>query len=322
MLSPFKPHPLIRGGYLQTVAGQVFAEPQPLADYATESVTLSDGDQLVLHVDKPDTPTPKHPVVLLLHGLGGSSVSTYILRITSKLLKLGYEVVRFNHRGAAKGTEHLARNIYHAGRMADVHAALTHLAATRTGRPVLIAGFSLSANMLLRYLGEGSVAANISATLAVCPPIDLQDCADALAAAINRPIDLYYTRRLMQTADTRQKLFPDLKPTQFPKKMSLKRFDELYTAPQAGFGSASEYYAHASSKPLLIAVTVPTTILAAADDPVCPIAGFADARVSKHIALQIERSGGHMGFVSARPTEFGDRRWLDAAVVSWVRQHT
>jgi predicted alpha/beta-fold hydrolase len=129
---------------------------------------------------------------------------------------------------------------------------------------------------------------------------------------------MYYTRRLIRTAETRAKIFPELGRPQWPRRMSLRLFDEVYTAPQAGFANARAYYEYASAKPYLPTIKVPTTILAAADDPVCPISAFRDAKCSAQVTTRVESSGGHMGFVAARRTEFGDRRWLDAAVVDWV----
>lgn len=85
-MHPFVPHPLLRGGQLQTVAGQLLGRAPPPGPHTVDTVTLSDGDRLLLHVDAPlPTVTAKAPVVLLMHGLGGSSESAYILRIAAKL---------------------------------------------------------------------------------------------------------------------------------------------------------------------------------------------------------------------------------------------
>lgn len=323
LLSPFIPHPWLRGGQAQTLAGQVMTGAKTPRTYGVERVTLPDGDQLLLHVDLPANPDKdsSRPLVLLMHGLGGSSESSYILRIGAKLNALGYEVVRFNHRGCGRGGESLARQIYHAGRREDLAATLDYLRDRSPGRDVLVVAFSLSANLLLRFLGEARDShahPNLQRAMAVCPPIDLEACSQALDARANKHIDVYFTRRLVATAHARASLFEDHGPVAFPQKMTLRLFDELYTAPRAGFRSRSQYYDQSSARHVTNRIATPTLILAAADDPIIPPASFVGVQLSGAVRFQLEPSGGHMGFISARPTRFGDRRWMDVAVIDWI----
>jgi len=315
---------MLPGGQLQTLAGQLLGPSIQLQQATDELVSLPGGDQLLLHLNAPrPAATPRAPVVLLMHGLGGCSESTYVKRITDRLTGRGYTVARFNHRGCGRGAERLARGIYHAGRTEDLAAALAHLGTRYPGRPLLVAAFSLSANLLLKHLGDAGIQGReslIERALAVCPPVDLERCSQALSARHNRHIDLFYTRRLMAVANTRSQLFPELGPAAFPRRMNLRLFDELYTAPQAGYSSRAEYYDRASARHVVHAIRTPTLVLAAADDPIIPEHSFAGVRFSDAVTIQMERSGGHMGFIAAKPTRFGDRRWMDGAVVDWVEQ--
>jgi predicted alpha/beta-fold hydrolase len=98
----------------------------------------------------------------------------------------------------------------------------------------------------------------------------------------------------------------------------LRTFDRLYTAPRAGFASREDYYAQCSAKGELSKIRVPTTILAAEDDPIVPSAIFKDAVLAGQVRLWMVPGGGHMGFISRHMTDLGSRRWLDAQVVAWA----
>jgi predicted alpha/beta-fold hydrolase len=94
-------------------------------------------------------------------------------------------------------------------------------------------------------------------------------------------------------------------------------FDSLFTAPLCGFADVHDYYARASSAPLLSRITVPTLILAAASDPIVPITTFETARLSPTTHLHIAPCGGHLGFISARGSD-PDLRWLDWRLADWI----
>ncbi len=303
---------------MQTFAGQLLTPPAPPSSYEVIEVALEDGDRLLLHADGV---SGTKPVVVLFHGLGGSSESSYMLRLSFKLTALGHPVVRFNHRGCGAGGEALAAGIYHAGRAADLAAALAAVGGRFPGAQVQAVGFSLSANMLLKLLADQKAMRalpHVTRALAVCPPVDLEMCSVALDSRRNRVIDRYYTRRMIATAHAKKRAFPAGPAPEFPRRMTLRLFDEVYTAPRAGFPSRKHYYEAASSKHNLFTIGVPTTVLAAADDPIIPEASFAGVRWSSAVAFQLTRTGGHMGFIAARRTRFGDLRWMDLAVVEWV----
>lgn len=319
----FQPHPLIRGGHLQTLVGHFVAKSVSPKSFDRIAVDLIDGDKLQLHVDHPQSMDREtKPVVLLMHGLGGCSESRYILRIAHRLNELGYIAVRFNHRGCGHGGLSLATQIYHAGRTEDIRSSLAVLHQTWPARNILLVSFSLSANMTLLLLGkEPEIATQmprLAGALTICPPVDLAECAEALARRDNKHIDYFYTKLLLQTAHQRSRIHSHIKASAFPRRMSLKKFDEIYTAPQAGFSSIRDYYETCSSQHVLDKITIPTTIIAAADDPIIPPAALTSAKISKQVNIHLQPGGGHMGFITGKKTSLGDFRWMDEAVVRWV----
>lgn len=317
-MKKFHPHRLLFNGQIQTVMAHLFARPPQLARYEVDTVTLADGDRINLHIDRPVQKPDLKNVMLLLHGLGGCSESDYILRIGAKLNALGFPVIRFNHRGCGRGGAPLARSIYHAGRTGDLLDALRHIRATWPGYRISVAAFSLSGNMLLRFLGdysESPEARDLVRAVAVCPPVDLELCSLAISARRNLHLDLYYTRRLIRTAHEKRRLFPEIPEVRFPARTNLRLFDEIYTAKIAGFASRSDYYARSSARPVLGKIKTETAVIYADDDPIIPVESFSDAGFSASTTVYGAPAGGHMGFVAHAPTSWGDRWWMDEAVI-------
>ena len=102
------------------------------------------------------------------------------------------------------------------------------------------------------------------------------------------------------------------------KSKTILEFDEVYTAPVAGCKNADDYYSTCSAKHFLEDINVPTTILCAMDDPFVDPSIFKSVRMSSAIELNTPENGGHMGYLSRRPTPWGDYRWMDFMVVDWV----
>jgi uncharacterized protein len=141
--------------------------------------------------------------------------------------------------------------------------------------------------------------------------------ARSLRSRRNRLIDSFLTLRFIRQAkrvEARKEQAQRLKVPQVFKAWDL---DELYTAKMAGFKSRSEYYSAYSSKKFLATLTVPATILAAADDPVIPAAMFTRG-IPDNVELRLEKHGGHVAFVGWGRNEFGDHRWIDSFVLDWV----
>ena len=141
-LPPFDPHPWLRGGHAQTLAGRYWPTPrQGLASTAHE-MALADGDRLVLLESPPPGWEPTRPTAMLVHGLAGCAESPYMIRLGARLVDMGIRVVRVNLRGAGRGFG-LARGIYHAGRSEDLKAVVNWLGSRDDRSPIAAVGFSL-----------------------------------------------------------------------------------------------------------------------------------------------------------------------------------
>jgi predicted alpha/beta-fold hydrolase len=331
-LPAFRPHPLVRGGHLQTIVGN-FLPNRVQVESVLHRVPLPDGDAIALHDDGGaaipvcQSNNGKQEclphVVILVHGLGGCHQSGYMLRCSAKLRALGYRVFRMDLRGCGAGIG-LARQPLHAGRSEDAAAVLTYVSQHCPAQPIHLVGFSMGANIVLKLAGELSTAApsHLASVMAVSPPIDLVACTQYIQRGFNQLYDRRFVRSLIRHVGQQATLVPDaLSRPLVPRPRRLMEFDSLFTAPLSGFADVHDYYARASSGALLTRIAVPTLIITAASDPIVPVKPFEQASYSPTTQVVIAPCGGHLGFIAAAGMD-ADRRWLDWRVVEWVTSHT
>ena len=315
----FQPHWLFRGGHAQTIAGTYLKSFDTLVETAKHQVTQPDGDVLMLHENCPSDWQPGQRVVLLLPGLTGCHRSGYLRRTASKLNALGVRTFRFDPRGWGAG-EGLAAGWAHAGRTEDVAASLNFIAQLAPNSPVSAAGFSLSGNILLKYLAtHPDKPQHFERAVASCPAIDLAACADQMdQPLINRTYGRHFVRSLVAHVKKIGEW-----PNDFTENMwrnwTLREFDDRLTAAKAGFACSADYYRESSAKPHLPAIDVPTLIIAAYDDPVVPGASFENLAISPSTTLHLTRRGGPLGYIGRSGVD-PDRRWLDWRIVEWLTQ--
>ena len=315
----FVPHPLLRGAHRQTIAAVYL--PGNRSEYRARQcvVPLADGDRLVLHDDRPEAWRPGHRVALLIHGLAGNHSSHYMRRIAGKLNARGVRTFRMDLRGCGAGVA-LARLPYHSGCSTDAMAALEYLAAECPDSPATLVGFSLGGNITLKLLGEleNQPCGALDSGLAVCPPLDLCSAAENIRRTSNRIYDKHFVKLLWAQMQRRRRLVAgvvDVDLTRPPR--TLVDFDQEYTAPVCGFGTAENYYRTCSSAQFVPRIHLPTLILASLDDPLIPNAPYKSLKLPESVQLHLTHHGGHLGFIG-RPGPDPDRRWMDWRVVDWV----
>ncbi|HLN30546.1 MAG TPA: alpha/beta fold hydrolase [Gemmataceae bacterium] len=313
----FKPLPFLSNPHVQTVLGNLWPTKNPAITTRLRKTLVADGDCLVLHDSVPMNWRAGERTALLVHGLGGSHRSGYMLRVADMLLRRGLRVVRMDLRGCGRGAA-LARQTYNGGCSGDVRAAVAEIHKWDPTSPVTLLGFSLGGNIVLKLAGEAACQPLplLERVAAVAPPIDLERCAELLALPGNRLYNFHYSRSLVDQVQRQQQHFPDLPRVRFPRRLTMRIFDELYTAPRGGFQDALDYYRRASSVSLIARITVPTLILTARDDPFIAVDSFERLQAPEHIAVTILRHGGHLGFLG--PDGAGGIRWAERRVVDWV----
>jgi predicted alpha/beta-fold hydrolase len=318
-LSEFRPLPFLGNPHLQTIVANLFQGPAWPLPSRERLVALPDGDRLVLHDSCPRNWQPGMPVVLLVHGLGGSHRSGHVQRMPWLLMPHGFRVVRLDLRGAGRGIAH-ARKFYNSGSSDDVRAALGEIHRWSPASALAAVGFSLGGNIVLKLAGEAvdHPVPGLACVAAVAPPIDLERCAALLALPRNAVYDQHFVRLLVRQVREQRRYFPDLPMLRFPGRMTVRLFDELYTAPRGGYRDALDYYRRAASLPLLGRIGLPCLVLTARDDPFVAVDSFLGLRLSRHVEVRILDRGGHLGFLGWDGK--GGVRWAERRVAEWLTQ--
>ncbi len=313
----FAPLPLLSNPHLQTVLGFYLPGPTLPDPAAPKILPLPDGDSLVLHDSIPEGWQAGDRIALVLHGLAGSARSAQVMRLGYHLLARGMRVVRLDQRGAGDGLP-LARRVYHAGRSEDVRSALAEIHRWSPTSPLVLVGISLGGNLALKLAGEAAVkpVPRLERVVALGPPIDLTRCCALLAQPRNRFYEMFFLRELVANARKRQKTFPDLPPLRLPPTLTMRLFDDLYTAPRSGFTDAVDYYRQASAGPLIEQIGLPTLILTARDDPFIAVEPFEQLKAPPNVTVRILQHGGHVGFVGWDGA--GGFRWAEQRMVEWA----
>lgn len=313
---PFKAHWLFRGGVTQTVLATQFPGEAVLPQRKTHKIQVGAKSALIaLELEAED---PRSSIVLMAHGMGGCSESGYMRRIATKLCSKGFGVFMMNHRGSGPGIG-MSDSLWNGGSSDDLEHMVKHIVKLYPKRSLLLVGFSLSGNVLLKYLGEGrTLPANVHGAFAVNPPVDLKVASRILSRKNGVGIfNRYYMKLIRRQCEALAECHPEAFQPQKPFK-TIWDFDEVYTAPAAGFADVEDYYAKCSAKQFIDAIEIPTVILCARDDPFIPPSVFENLRLNLPINTIFPDRGGHMGYLTSKATPFGDHRWMDYAVVNWV----
>ncbi len=317
----FVPHPWLRNGHLQTVAGRLLRGPKSPLHATYHEIEVCGGDRLTLLDSVPENWAAGKPQALIVHGLGGCARASYVVRVASRLVRMGVRVVRMNLRGAGSGFG-LARGIYHAGRTADLRSVVEWMSRKSQGSPLALVGFSLGANLVLKLASEASDTPldGLDCVLAANPPIDLAACCRQIQRKENRLYDRNFVKQLLCQIGRLHEIYPDLGSVNLPKSLTLLDFDDLYTAPRNGFAGAADYYARNSAADFVPRIEVPGLIIHALDDPFIPVEPFRNITFPQDLALELIPGGGHLGYLSHRAWN-GDRRWLDGRLTVWLAAH-
>jgi predicted alpha/beta-fold hydrolase len=305
------------GGHAQTIWPALASRRPPPATFRRERWPTPDGD--FIDVDFVDAAQPGAPLLVLLHGLEGSSRSHYALAFAHWAQRAGWGYAVPHWRGCS-GELNLAPRAYHSGDHEEVAWLLQRLRA-RARAPLRVVGVSLGGNALLRWAGEAGhdAAALVHAVAAVCAPLDLAAGGRAIGRGFNR---LVYTRMFLHTMKPKALAKLAQHPGLFERAAllaarTLYEFDNVFTAPLHGFRDTDDYWSRASAKPHLARIRVPALALNARNDPFVPAASLPQpGQAGDHVTVWRPAHGGHVGFpAGAFP---GHLMLLPDAVMGWM----
>jgi predicted alpha/beta-fold hydrolase len=319
-LPPFQPRPPWWGADLQTLRDTLRGPRFPVDRGEPHPIPIGAGEQLLALVDRPATAEPR-ALVLLLHGLGGSSQATGVRRLALALQEAGYAVLRLNLRGAGAG-RNLAAGTYAARCTGDLAPALLWARQLAAGRPLFGVGFSLGGTVLLNtVLDPGPPSPLLDGLVAISSPLDLAGCSAAIGLPRNRLYERWLLRSLCRQTLADGRGLSAAERLGLSQVGSIRGFDTLITAPRWGFASVDDYYARASPLPQLQGsspLLPPSLLIQALDDPWVPAAA-AVALAGRQPALPglevvLTPGGGHNGFHAPGGS------WSDQLTLEWLRQ--
>jgi uncharacterized protein len=292
----------LQGAHAQTIYPPLFAR-RPVITYQRERWDTTpngkpDGD--FIDVDRVKGLSTS-PMLVVFHGLEGSSQSIYALNLMAIAQSRGWRGMVPHFRGCSGEINRLPR-AYHSGDAAEIDWILRRVKAEAPEQPVYVVAISLGGNASLKWLGEqGSAATSvIDALAAVSAPLDLMASGEALGRGFNK----FYSRMFLNTMKKSALRKLELHPGIFNGDVvvaaqSLRAFDNEVTAPLHGYRDTDDYWTRASAKPGLANVQVPTLVINAQNDPFLPASALPKkADVSKHVTLNFPLYGGHVGFLS------------------------
>lgn len=327
-IPPFIPHPLLHDRHVMTIAGAKL--PRGLGGF------VEDGERMWLPVDDATSVLveahwqrdPQAPVLVLVHGLSGSSRSPYMLGTAEKAFRRGFSALRLNIRNCG-GTERQTPTLYNAALTDDLHALVSWLGRTRPQAPVCVSGYSLGGALTLHAGARWGEAppATVVGLSTVSAPIDLVDTSRTMhTGPMNRLYMRLFLDGFVRAMQSKAEVFPEIYPHDAMRGYrDFYEFDSQWTAPAFGYRDANDYYERTSAMHVVGDVRIPTLMLHADDDPLVPLRGRGLDAVHGNplLLLRSVRYGGHNAFLAARPArgperDDADRWWAENRIVDWA----
>ncbi len=286
----------MRGAHAQTI--WPLLRKGILPNYRRERWTTPDQD--FIDLDWSDGPA-NAALVVLFHGLEGSSRSHYARRLMHAVAERGWRGVVVHFRGCS-GEANLLPRAYHSGDSAEIDWTLRRFKQLTPQAPLFAAGFSLGGNALLKWLGEQGEAARsvVDGAASICPPLDLAAANESLSHGFNLVYARHFLNTLIPKAVAKLGRYPGLYSAALVQRArTLYDFDDAVTAPLHGFRGANDYYARCSAKQFLRGIRVPTLLINTLNDPFLPLAVLPRSQeINPRVYFETPGQGGHVGFVA------------------------
>jgi len=319
----FKPAGWCRGAHAQTVVGALF-RPRPRLPLIRKRIDTPDGDFLDLDfLEATSGDARQEPLIVILHGLEGSSKAPYVFSLLGEIKKRGRAACAVNMR-MCSGEPNRKLATYHSGKTEDLDSVVRYLKEKENRKRLFLVGFSIGGNIVLKWLGEeGRRACElIEKAVVISVPCDLAKSVELLDRGFNREV---YTRRLLASLKAKLALKVRLHPgairlDRVKNCRTFRVFDREVTAPLNGFRDEVDYWTKASSRPFLNAIRVPTLVIHAEDDPFFPgrLLPRAEFEKSDYLHPLIVATGGHVGFVAGPPWKWD--LWLEKTTLDFLKE--
>ncbi len=315
--SDYRPPVFLKNRHFLTIYPSLFRQIKPIR-YTRQRVTTSDGDFIDLDFSRKGN----RRIVILLHGLEGSSDSKSVTGMVNVFNHAGYDTVSMNFRGCS-GEPNKELRYYHSGETEDLDTIVNFIHSLDNYESIHAVAFSMGGNILLKYLGEkeDAVSGIIRSAVALSVPCDLKDGATEMGKRHNAIYMKRFIKELEQKLLLKKNLFPEnITMKDYKKIKNFRQFDDRYTAPINGFMNAEDYWQKSSSIYYLSKIKVPTLLINALDDPFLGKKCFPyeEARNSEFFFLETPHHGGHVGFMDITNQFY----WSERRALKFINETT
>jgi predicted alpha/beta-fold hydrolase len=291
--STYKPPFIFRLRHVNTIFPALFRS-FPEFEYQRERITTPDGD----FIDLDWSPSGSERLLIVLHGLEGNADRHYVKGMIRHFSHNGWDGVGMNLRSCS-GELNSKLHSYHMGVSDDLAHVIAHVIANYNYSTIVLSGFSMGGNIVLKYLGEqkNNLPKEVKAAVTFSVPCHIQSA----NVNIEKWYNWQYVRRFMKTLNKKveQKAvkFPDQLNIDKPMPRNFTEFDERFTSKLHGFKDAVDYWTQCSCKQFLHNIRIPTLLVNAKDDSFLSEACFPYniAKKNPYFYLETPAHGGHVG---------------------------
>ena len=323
----FFPHPLLRDQHAMTIAGSMLPRPSGPFDSISEKKWLAVDSETSILLELNVQPDRVKPVLVMVHGLSGSSQSPYMLGVAQKAFLQGWSVIRINIRNCG-GSEKRTPTLYHAALTDDVEATFDYIAKEFPLAPIALAGYSLGGSIITHTVAKWGkqLPPNLKAMVCVSTPFNLVSTSRTMHKGfMNRMYMKKFLLGFVKSMKNKAAEYPELYPQDAGYGYEdFYSFDKQWTAPSFGFDSASDYYDRASALHVIPKIEIPTLIIHSEDDPLVPYCEPTREAVedNPNLRLLLSKHGGHCGFFGAQAANSltwadADRWWAENRVIEY-----
>lgn len=244
-------------------------------------------------------------LLVLVHGLGGSAISTYMQRAAEVLERDDLLILRLNMRGADRS----GVGVYHAGLYDEIIAAIGDPLFSRIER-VFLFGYSMGGHTAMR-LAALDPPTKLRGVMSICSPVDLAAGCRAIDAPSRNLYRLHVLKGLKEiyaaTAERRDEL-----PAPLEEVLRIERirdWDELVITREFGFESPEDYWESVGVGPHLPSIEIPALSVLTRNDPMV-LEGTLMPHLSRapNIRTICLDEGGHVGFPAPLDLGLDDAR--------------
>ncbi len=312
--STYKNPPILVNGHWETIFPVLFRKVDGI-NPTRQRINTPDNDFIDLDLSVIGSKN----IVIICHGLEGSSQKPYMLgmmKAANNLLK--WDALAWNYRGCS-GEMNLTHRFYHSGATDDLELVVNY-AKSRGYESIVLVGFSLGGNLVLKYLGETAESKPYIKSAAVFSvPLDLKKSSEKMMKWFNYLYSQRFLKSLKEKFNQKQPPLPmPVTKEMIDKIKHVFHFDDLVTAPLHGFEDAIHYYKSCSSLFFLAKIRTPSLIVNARNDPFLSDTCFPDLKDNEYIYFETPDKGGHCGFPDLNNSYY----WSERRAMAFLQSHT